>query len=151
MYVHRAIYLSTYNVHAHGEIHLSTHTIYIYREILLSIYYMHSTHSIYVYVMIHLSTHKICIYWAIHLNIYILSVVALDEINISGCLHFSMQIIEISCHLECVLYSRHAPATIMIEEDDVDTTCTHQTMTKTSPEFQKDQTKTIGGVVLTKY
>ena len=93
MYVRGAIYLSTYNVHVHRAIHLTTHTIYIYRDILFSIYYMHSTHSIYVYLTIHLSTHKICIYWAIHLNIYILSVVALDEINISGCLHFSMQII----------------------------------------------------------
>ena len=32
--------------------------------------------------------------------IYILSVVALDETNISGCLHFSMQNIEISCDLD---------------------------------------------------
>ena len=34
--------------------------------------------------------------------IYILSVVALDEANISGCLHFSMQNIEMSCDLDLV-------------------------------------------------
>ena len=34
------------------------------------------------------------------LNIYILSVVALDETNIFGCLHFSMQNIEMSCDLD---------------------------------------------------
>ena len=33
-------------------------------------------------------------------NIYILSVVALDETNISGCLHFSMQNIEMPCDLD---------------------------------------------------
>ena len=33
--------------------------------------------------------------------IYILSVVALDETNIPGCLHFSMQNIEMSCDLDC--------------------------------------------------
>ena len=33
-------------------------------------------------------------------NIYIFSVVALDETLISSCLHFSMQIIEMSCDLE---------------------------------------------------
>ena len=33
-------------------------------------------------------------------NIYILSVVALDETNISGCLHFLMQNIEMSCDLD---------------------------------------------------
>ena len=33
-------------------------------------------------------------------NIYILSVVALDETNISGCFHFSMQNIEMSCDLD---------------------------------------------------
>ena len=32
--------------------------------------------------------------------IYILSVVTLDETNISGCLHFSMQNIEMSCDLD---------------------------------------------------
>ena len=32
--------------------------------------------------------------------IYILSVVDLDETNISGCLHFSMQNIEMSCDLD---------------------------------------------------
>ena len=30
-------------------------------------------------------------------EVYILSVVALDETNISGCLHFSMQKVEMSC------------------------------------------------------
>ena len=34
------------------------------------------------------------------INIYILSVVALDETNIYGCLHFSMQNIEMSCDLD---------------------------------------------------
>ena len=34
------------------------------------------------------------------LNIYILSAVALDETNISGCLHFSILNIEISCDLD---------------------------------------------------
>ena len=33
-------------------------------------------------------------------NIYILSVVDLDETNISGCLHFSMQNIEMYCDLD---------------------------------------------------
>ena len=33
------------------------------------------------------------------LYVYILIVVALDEINISSCLHFTMQIIELSCDL----------------------------------------------------
>ena len=33
-------------------------------------------------------------------NIYILGVVALDETNISSCLHFSMQNIEMSCDLD---------------------------------------------------
>ena len=32
--------------------------------------------------------------------IYILGVVALDETNISGCLHFSMQNIKLSCDLD---------------------------------------------------
>ena len=36
----------------------------------------------------------------LHANIYILSVVALDETNISSCLHFSMQYIEMSCDLD---------------------------------------------------
>ena len=39
--------------------------------------------------------------WALFHNIYILSVVALDETNISGCLHFSMQNIEMSFDLDC--------------------------------------------------
>ena len=34
-------------------------------------------------------------------HIYIVSVFALDETNISGCLHFSMQNIEMSCDLYC--------------------------------------------------
>ena len=33
-------------------------------------------------------------------NIYILSEVALDETNIPGCLHFSVQNIEMSCDLD---------------------------------------------------
>ena len=33
-------------------------------------------------------------------NIYILGVVVLDETKISGCLHFSMQNIEMSCYLD---------------------------------------------------
>ena len=33
-------------------------------------------------------------------NIYILSVVALDETNIFGCLHFSMQNVEMLCDLD---------------------------------------------------
>ena len=33
-------------------------------------------------------------------NIYILGAVALDETNISSCLHFSMQNIEMSCDLD---------------------------------------------------
>ena len=36
----------------------------------------------------------------IYMYIYILSVDALDETNISGCLHFSMQNIEMSCDLD---------------------------------------------------
>ena len=36
-------------------------------------------------------------------KIYILSVVALDETNISSCLHLSMQNVEMSCDLD------HAP------------------------------------------
>ena len=35
------------------------------------------------------------------LYIYILSVVALDVTNIFGCLHFSMQNIEMACDLYC--------------------------------------------------
>ena len=34
------------------------------------------------------------------INIYVLSVVALDETNISGCLHFLMQDIEMSNDLD---------------------------------------------------
>ena len=49
------------------------------------------------------------------------------------------------------VYRRYAPATIIIEDDNAYTTFTHQTITKTSQEFQKDQTKTVGGVALTKY
>ena len=49
---------------------------------------------------------KDCYFYAGHmllpsiLNIYILSVVALDKTKISGCLHFSMQNIEMSCDLD---------------------------------------------------
>ena len=43
---------------------------------------------------------KLCNNLIVIANICILSVVAKDETNISGCLHISMQNIEMSCDLD---------------------------------------------------
>ena len=45
--------------------------------------------------------------YAWYINIYILSVVVLHESNISSCLHFSTQNIEMSCDLDRVSRRRN--------------------------------------------